>query len=292
MHEPLASSPTQSHMQPHTMDHTDRPVRLMVLETDIPHPETVSERGSFGQIVHAHFSQAGRDHHPPLEVEVDQRFVVTEQGGKMPSAQEFDGFDGLLITGSVYDAHKDNPWILELLALLKALWLQRPDFHFVGICFGHQLLARLLGGSVGPTPSQDWELGHCRIDLTPVGQHIFHTRDNHIHLHQMHQDQVLTPPTAASAGLDMVSADTEIACWGRSEHTPIQGLYIPNRLFTTQAHMAFDEDMVKRQIQIRVDSGGITDLEHADRAAETAHLDHDGLEVAKAILRSFVYDDD
>jgi hypothetical protein len=28
-------------------------------------------------------------------------------------------YDGLLITGSVYDAHGDNPWILELLSLLK-----------------------------------------------------------------------------------------------------------------------------------------------------------------------------
>ncbi|PLB44555.1 class I glutamine amidotransferase-like protein [Aspergillus steynii IBT 23096] len=280
------------------MDQTFQPtpsapvIRLMVLETDKPHPDTYSQRGSFGRIIYEHFSRAGREHRPPLGVETDQVFVVTEQGGRMPSAAEFDRFDGLLITGSVYDAHANNDWILQLLSLLRTLWIQRPDFHFLGVCFGHQLLARLLGGSVGPAPSQDWELGHCRIDLTPVGQHIFHTRNDHVHLHQMHQDQVVTAPTAASAGLAHLPDDTEIACWGRSDHTPIQGLYIPNRLFTTQAHLAFDEDMVKRQIQIRVDAGGIKDLEHADRAAETAHLEHDGVEVAKAILRSFVYDRD
>ncbi|KAJ5135719.1 uncharacterized protein N7515_004997 [Penicillium bovifimosum] len=264
----------------------------MVLETDKPHPDTYSERGSFGQIVHHHFSKAGAAHHPPLGVETDQVFVVSEQGGHIPSVQDFDRFDGLLITGSVYDAHGNNEWILKLLELLKTLWIKRPDFRFLGVCFGHQLLARLLGGSVRPAPSQDWELGHCRIMLAPAGQRLFRTRDDHIHLHQMHQDQVVSVPTAASAGPDMLSADTEIACWGRSEHTPVQRLYIPNRLFTTQAHLAFDEDMVRRQIQIRVDSGGIKDLEHADRAAETAHLEHDGVEVAKAILRIFVYDDD
>jgi GMP synthase-like glutamine amidotransferase len=107
----------------------------------------------------------------------------------------------------------------------------------------------------------------------------------------MHQDQVVEMPSAATAG-SLLSPDTEVACWGRSEHTPVQGLYIANRLFTSQAHLAFDEDMVKRQIQIRVDGGGIKDLEHADRAAETAHLEHDGVEVAKAIMRLFVYDDD
>ncbi|KAL4860747.1 hypothetical protein BDV12DRAFT_181159 [Aspergillus spectabilis] len=279
------------------MDQTYKPtpsapvIRLMVLETDTPHPDTYSERGSFGQIVHEHFAQAGRAHHPSLGVETDQVFVVSEQGGRIPTVQDFDGFDGLLITGSVYDAHADNEWILQLLDLLKTLWIHRPDFRFLGVCFGHQLLARLLGGSVGPAPSQDWELGHCRITLMPVGKRLFRTRADYVHLHQMHQDQVLSPPTAASAGPELLSPDTEIATWGRSEHTPVQGLYIANRLFTTQAHLAFDEDMVKRQIQIRVDSGGIKDLEHADRAAETAELEHDGVEVAKAILRLFVYDD-
>lgn len=280
------------------MDQTYRPtpdapiVRLMVLETDMPHPDTYSERGSFGQIVHSFFSKAGRAHHPPLGVETDQVFVVSERGGRIPTVDEFARFDGLVITGSVYDAHANNPWILELLELLKTLWIQRPDFHFLGVCFGHQLLARLLGGNVAPAPTQDWELGHSRIDLTPVGQRLFRTRDDHIFLHQMHQDQVTAPPTAASAGPEMLSADTEIACWGRSQHTPVQGLYIQNRLFTSQAHLAFDEDMVKRQIQIRVDGGGIKDLEHADRAAETAHLEHDGVEVAKALLRLLVFDDD
>ncbi|KAL2812226.1 class I glutamine amidotransferase-like protein [Aspergillus cavernicola] len=280
------------------MDQTYKPtpsalvIRLMVLETDTPHPDTYSERGSFGQIVHTHFSNAGRAHHPPLGVETDQVFVVTEQGGRIPTVQDFNGCDGLLITGSVYDAHANNDWILELLHLLKTLWITRPDFRFLGVCFGHQLLARLLGGSVGPAPSQDWELGHCRITLSPVGQRLFRTCADHVHLHQMHQDQVVSPPTAASAGPDMLSPDTKIACWGRSEHTPVQGLYIQNRLFTTQAHLAFDEDMVRRQIQMRVDSGGIKDLGHADRAADTADLEHDGVEVAKAILRLFVYDDD
>ena len=107
----------------------------------------------------------------------------------------------------------------------------------------------------------------------------------------MHQDQVLEPPTTKSAN-GLLEEGTEIHVWGRSEHTPVQGLYIPNRLFTSQAHLAFDEDMVKRQIQMRIDSGGIQNLEHADRAAETADLEHDGEEVAAAILRLFRFDDD
>jgi GMP synthase-like glutamine amidotransferase len=169
--------------------------------------------------------------------------------------------------------------------------LTKPDFHFTGVCFGHQLLARLLGGTVAPSPAGDWELGHCRIDITATGQRLFRTRDTHIHLHQMHQDQVTLKPTYESAG-GLIGPDEEVLVWGTSPHTAVQGLYIPNRLFTTQAHLGFDEDMVRRQIQMRVEKGSIQDIEHADRAAETAHLEHDGVAVAEAILRLFVYDDD
>lgn len=94
-------------------------VRIMVLETDKPHPDTQTEKGSFGEILHRHFSRAGEAHHPPLGIETDQEFVVTEQGGRMPSYDEFEGFDGLLITGSMFDAHGDNDWILQLLELLQ-----------------------------------------------------------------------------------------------------------------------------------------------------------------------------
>ncbi|KAM6515248.1 hypothetical protein FSOLCH5_009483 [Fusarium solani] len=266
-------------------------VKVFVLETDQPHPNTQAEKGSFGQILHHHFCKAGADHHPPLGVETEQVFVVTEEGGRMPKVEEFDLYDGLLITGSMYDAYGDNPWILELLDLLKQLWTNRPEFHFTGVCFGHQLLSRLLGGKVGPSPTNDWELGHNAITLTPVGKRLFRTHDDEVYLHQMHQDQVLEPPTPSKSN-GLLDPDVDVHVWGRSDHTAVQGLYIPNRLFTTQAHLAFDEDMVRRQIQMRVDSGGIQDLEHADQAAETAHLEHDGVEVAAAILRLFRYDDD
>lgn len=94
-------------------------VRLMVLETDEPHPDTKTERGSFGEILHHHMTKAGAAHRPPLGVETDQVFVVTEKGGRTPRFEDFEGFHGLLITGSMYDAHGHNQWILDLLQVLK-----------------------------------------------------------------------------------------------------------------------------------------------------------------------------
>ncbi|KAK3376137.1 GMP synthase [Lasiosphaeria ovina] len=263
-------------------------VRLMVLETDEPHPATQDERGSFGQILHQHFAQTGAAHDPPLGIETDQVYVVGDRGGRMPAVAEFDGFDGVLVTGSRASADGDEPWIRELLGLLRELWTRRPsDLVFIGVCFGHQLLARLLGAEIRTSPSRDWELGHCAIALSPVGQRLFRTGDAaHVYLHQMHQDQV----AAAPPHNELCEGDVQV--WGCSAHTPVQGLYVANRLFTTQAHLAFDRAMVGRQIAMRVESGGITDRAHADRAAETAHLEHDGDVVAAAILRMFHFGDD
>lgn len=61
-----------------------------------------------------------------------------------------------------------------------------------------------------------------------------------------------------------------------------------------QAHLAFDEDMVKKEIEMRVKNGAIDkgDKEEVIRATETAGLEHDGEVVAAALLRFWAYEDD
>ncbi|KAL2145249.1 hypothetical protein VTI28DRAFT_7617 [Corynascus sepedonium] len=265
----------------------DRPVvRMMVLETDEPHPETKSRRGTFGEIVHHHFLDAGNAHDPPLGIETDTRYVITEKGGTMPVYEDFENCHALLITGSMYSANGNEPWIQELLDLLKELWRRHPRMSFSGVCFGHQLLCRMLGSEIASAAATDWELGHTKISLTPIGQRLFKTDKPEVYLHQMHQDYVVAPPAPESSG-GLLAPGTKVDVWGHSEHTAVQGVYIPCRLFTTQAHLAFDDGMVKRQIQMRLEKGSIQDTEHADRAAETGELDHDGDVVAAAILRFF-----
>lgn len=94
-------------------------VKMVILETDEPHPDDHHEKGSLGEILHNHFVRAGKRHEPELGIETDQVFVVTEKGGRIPSVAEFEGVTGVLITGSMYDAHGDEQWIQDLLKLLK-----------------------------------------------------------------------------------------------------------------------------------------------------------------------------
>jgi GMP synthase-like glutamine amidotransferase len=276
-------------------------VRMMVFETDEPHPETIAEKGTFGDVFDKLFKTAGDNHDPPLGIETAMKFVVESKGGKVPSVDELKDVHAILITGSMFDAHGDDEWILKLIKLLQGmrrywasrrqmlteidLWQHRPDIRFSGVCFGHQILCRMLGAKVDTVPGGDWELSHTEINLTDIGKKLFRTKNDTLRLHQMHQDHVVEPPSSKSSNL--LKEGQKVHVWGSSEHTTVQGIYIKDRLFTSQGHLGFDEDMVKRQINMRVESGGIKDLNHADAAKETADMEHDGEAVAGSILRLF-----
>ena len=272
-------------------------IKLLVFETDEPHPETKDEKGSFGDIFHNLLSEAGQRHKPPLGVQTDMHFVVHDQdkghNGHVPKSKDIsEDVAGVLITGSMYDAHGNNPWILELLDLLRELWQTRPQLKLAGVCFGHQILNRLLGGNVDQHPGQRWELSHTSMELTPVGQKLFRTNNKSLSLHQMHQDHVTKLPTAASSN-GLLREDNKVHVWASSPHTKVQGIYIRDRVFTSQGHLGFDERMVHRQIDLRKQSGSINEKDSNEEAEarEKAHLEHDGIVVAAAILR-FMHGDD
>ncbi|KEQ90945.1 hypothetical protein AUEXF2481DRAFT_70678 [Aureobasidium subglaciale EXF-2481] len=266
---------------------SERPnkVRMLVLETDEPHPDTIEEKGTFGEVFDRLFKTAGDNHDPPLGIETAMKFVVESKGGRVPSVDELDDVHAILITGSMFDAHGDDEWIQKLIKLLQDLWVHRPDIRFSGVCFGHQVLCRMLGAKVDTVPGGDWELSHTHIDLSDIGQKLFRTKDSQLRLHQMHQDHVVEPPSSKTT--DLLKEDQKVHVWGSSEHTAVQGIYVKDRLFTSQGHLGFDEDMVKRQINMRIESGSLKDLDHADAAKETADMEHDGEAVAGSILRLF-----
>lgn len=68
-----------------------------------------------------------------------------------------------------HDAWSDAPWILSLTdQIQQALTHKVP---VVGICFGHQILARALGAKVGRGDS--WEISVGNVDLTESGKALF-----------------------------------------------------------------------------------------------------------------------
>lgn len=93
--------------------------------------------------------------------------------------------DVWLITGSPFGAYENHDWIIRLIEFIEDAY--EAGVPMVGVCFGHQVIAQALGGSVAKFPG-GWSLG--------VNTYVFHD-GSPIHMFAYHQDQVVEKPAAA-----------------------------------------------------------------------------------------------
>lgn len=75
--------------------------------------------------------------------------------------------DGVIVTGSPLSVTENAPWMLQLGADLLRLGAQGTPV--LGVCFGHQLLARAAGGQVVQNP-RGREIGTITVQLTEAGR--------------------------------------------------------------------------------------------------------------------------
>lgn len=105
-----------------------------------------------------------QDHLRELGVELDVRPAY--RGDPLPDAT---GYDAILIGGTPAAAYEIelHPYLVaESRYLEQAL---RSDTPCLGICFGAQLLAAVLGG--GAWEADEKEIGITEIEVTPAGLH-------------------------------------------------------------------------------------------------------------------------
>jgi GMP synthase (glutamine-hydrolysing) len=69
-------------------------------------------------------------------------------------------FDGCVVSGSRASVYWDEPWIADLEAWVREAIDQ--ELPFLGVCFGHQLLAHALGGTV--RPMDEYEIGYRTVE--------------------------------------------------------------------------------------------------------------------------------
>ena len=92
--------------------------------------------------------------------------VELDEGETIPDLAPY---DLLAVMGGPMDVWEvpQYPWLVPEIAAIRH-WVVELGRPYLGICFGHQLLAVALGGTVGPMAAP--EVGLAEVALTAAGQ--------------------------------------------------------------------------------------------------------------------------
>lgn len=144
--------------------------------------------------------------------------IVRVIDGELPPS--VDAFDAHVITGSPASVNDDTlPWVRGLLDFIRAL--HAAQRLTIGLCFGHQAIARALGGQV-ERHAAGWSLGlHTTRWSQP--QAWMQPARSQMTLMAAHNEQVTQPPP----GAQVLSG---------SDFCRIGSFSVGRHIFTTQYH--------------------------------------------------------
>jgi GMP synthase-like glutamine amidotransferase len=173
--------------------------------------------------------------HQPTEAEKWQNLLGQKRPKwKFTNFQISDGdfpkdladFDGWIVTASPASVHDDAPWINNLFDLIVEL--EHNQTKLLGAGFGHQAIAKALGGKVAKNPN-GWNLGSTEIEACARPRWMEAKR---FWQYSAHEEQVTSAPQNAQVVL-------------RSKNCPIAGLAIEQHVFSTQTHAEYTHDFIK-----------------------------------------------
>ncbi|MGB0360530.1 MAG: glutamine amidotransferase-related protein [Endozoicomonas sp.] len=198
-------------------------MNIGLLLCDDVHPKLRKDYGNYTEM----FSALLKKQSPDIEL-LPWRLIDME----FPSS--IDECDGWIISGSKNSVNDDLPWIPPLEAFIRVLFEQKKKL--VGICFGHQIIAKALGGQVEKA-RQGWGVG---ISDNQVYSHPSWMKPdrNDFKLLVSHQDQVMEMPEMGSiiAG---------------SNFCPAYMIQYDNCLLGIQGHPEFSPEFSKSLIELR-----------------------------------------
>lgn len=210
--------------------------RFGVLQTGHASPYTENKYGDYGKM----FIELLQDERG--EGEEWKVFKVLE--GEFPSDEDLDNYNGWVITGSRHDAHGTEEWIKKLCETLQELNERKKKI--LGVCFGHQVLSRALGGETGRS-KVGWSVGLKEVVLNPSLEKKTYGKNlpRVIRILGVHQDQVSSvPPTG-----ELLAS---------SPSTPVEMFSVGEHVLGIQGHPEFRKDVIEDLVSTRLQSGIIS----------------------------------
>lgn len=185
--------------------------------------------------------------------ELEEWHIFSTIYGELPSKEDLDTFTGFYISGSARSSNEDSKWIEDLKTFIRTAAKHPSKPRVVGVCFGHQVIAAALGGSVTVNPSGKFVLQSEEIKIATqsecsrlhrVFKKLLEAGDS-LRLLESHEDCVASLPPGAQT----------LASSATCQHEMIQ---FTENIFGIQAHPEFNvQDMVEALISSKLAAGKI-----------------------------------
>lgn len=212
-----------------------------ILEAGWQRDDWVDDHGTFGEWFLPLLHQVN----PKLELPIWRAYL-----GELPTSPQ--DCDAWLITGSPASVYEQLPWQS---ALGEFAMRAAKDQAVVGICYGHQLLHHIYGGTV--QRSDSWGMGAVRYQLS--ASPLVPSGLSEVSLLASHQDQVTIP-----------APSTQIL--GSSPQCPIAFTQIGQRILTIQPHPELTKAQARAAYDTKRESLG-NDIVDAALSSMSAKID-------------------
>ncbi|CAD6890698.1 unnamed protein product [Tilletia controversa] len=291
-------------------------ITIALLVADTPVPAVVETWGEYPKIFSTFLKDALASiprHHWQESIELDIRPFDVVKAMKYPDdGQLADGlYDAVLVTGSASSAYLDLEWTNKLSDFIRHLAEDHPLVRIIGICYGHQIIARAFGGKVFLNEA-GWEVGTYQCTLTEDGQeYLGYGPELEMAVQQFHRDIISLPPPFEGAPFlnlahtpktpsqalalpyptdapplpstvstsDFVAFDMDDSGTASSGPHPARKLHV----LSLQGHPEFEGGIVRAILGVRTEMGVITEGEK-EEAIERAGRPHDGRRLGVLIL--------
>lgn len=200
-------------------------MKLTILETGLPPAELRDDWPRYPEMFEGLIG--------PHMAELTYESVAVVEGAPFPDPA---ALDAVLITGSAAGVYEDQPWMQPLFDFIQeAAQAGTPQ---IGVCFGHQALARAMGGEVD-TSDKGWGIGRHTYDICLHPDWMEDKDLKKFALGVSHQDQVQSLPEGAR----VVAA---------SDFTPFAALDYPDLpAISFQGHPEFSAGFCRALYKVR-----------------------------------------